>query len=74
MVHLATDVDVSVFVQQGSDYLHMASSDGSNQHGLPTLEPRGKTHRDGHIRLKSDVANQESPTATLIVFGNHVCH
>ena len=47
--HLAADVDVCVFVQQGSDDLDVASSDSSDQHGLPTLEGDREDTLDPHI-------------------------
>ena len=37
VTYLAPDIDISIFVQQSTDYLYMSSSHCSSQHRLPTL-------------------------------------
>lgn len=35
--YLAFDINISIFIKQSSDDLHMTSSDGSDKHSITTL-------------------------------------
>lgn len=49
--YLAFDINISIFIKQSSDNLHMASSDGSDKHGITTLRHKNTNKINGNFKI-----------------------
>ncbi len=49
--YLAFDINISIFIKQSSDDLHMTSSDGSDEHGITTLRHKNTNKINGNFKI-----------------------